>query len=122
MKFFLLAQRGIFESAFTGGKRAAMGTVDKPVRMENFEILANRDLRGFKSAGEFGDENATLAGKQIENGTATFFVQHEISLLAARRAEVCTRDGVLFRISFYSVLFRLSTGKTSELTIHCWAD
>src|SRR5207245_4824686 len=83
VKVFLLAQRGIFESPFPYGKCAAVRAVDEAVGMEDFEVLANRDLRGFESAGEFGDENATLTGKQIEDGAAAFFVQHEISLLAA---------------------------------------
>jgi hypothetical protein len=46
------------------------------VGVEDFEVLANRNLRSFELAGEFGDQNASLVGEQIENGAATFFVEH----------------------------------------------
>ena len=45
--------------------------------------------------------------QQVQNGAATFFVKHRtlpgVDLLALATVEL--------RISFYSVLFRLSTGK-----------
>src|SRR5207245_8890587 len=77
VKFFLLAQRGIFESTFPCGKRAAVGAMDQAVGVQDFEILANRDLRRFESAGEFGNGKATLAGRQSADGEATFVVERE---------------------------------------------
>ena len=53
-----------------------MGAVDEAVGMQDFEILANRNLRSFELAREFGDQNPALVGEQIENGAATFFVEH----------------------------------------------
>ena len=57
-----------------------MGAVNEAVGVEDFEILANRNLRGVELAGKFGDQNASLVGEQIENGAATFFVEHGIMI------------------------------------------
>ena len=44
VKFFFFAQRGIFESSVARGKRATVSAVNEAVGMEDFEILANRNL------------------------------------------------------------------------------
>src|SRR5579863_4437488 len=79
--------------------------MDLAMGMQDFEVFANRNLRSFELAREFCDQNPALMGQQIENGATAFFVEHW-SWLAAKT--VVGRRFV--RISFYSVLFRLSTG------------
>ena len=44
VEFFFFAQRGIFESAVARRERASMGAVHQAVGVEDFEILANRNL------------------------------------------------------------------------------
>jgi len=55
VEFFFFAERGIFESAIARGERAAVRAVNEAVGVKDFEILANRDLRGVELACEFGD-------------------------------------------------------------------
>jgi hypothetical protein len=50
--------------------------VDQAVSVQDFQVLANRHLRSFKLSGELGNEHPALVGQQIENGAATFFVEH----------------------------------------------
>jgi hypothetical protein len=79
------------------------------VSVQDLEISANRNPGGFEVAGEFGDQNPALTAQQIEYGTASFFVQHGNVLRAD--GGVGRQTAFVVRISFYSVSFRLSTGK-----------
>ena len=57
-------------------------------------------------AAKFGDQDPAVAVEQFEDSATTFFVEHW------NRVEGALGSGsALWRISFYSVLFRLSTGK-----------
>jgi hypothetical protein len=67
---FLLAERGIFDGAVARGNRAAVSAVDRPVSLQDIEILADRNLGGFEVAGEFGDQNPALTTQQIDYGAA----------------------------------------------------
>jgi hypothetical protein len=80
--------------------------------MQDFEILANRNLRGFEMAAKFGDQDTALAVEQIENGAAAFFVEHWSQLAGGSRSGMWPPRGLLWRISFYSVSFHLSTAKS----------
>lgn len=62
-----------------------MRAMHKAMRVQDLQILANRNLRGFELAGQLGDQNPALMVEQIENGAATFFVQHESRLRPRRR-------------------------------------
>jgi hypothetical protein len=79
-QLLFFAKRWIFESPFARGESASVRAVDKTVRVQNLKVLANRNLRCFETAGEFGDENSALMIQQIEDGAATFFVEHGYSL------------------------------------------
>ena len=76
MKFLLFPQGGIFERSFARGQRAAVRAMNQSVGMQGFEILANRNLRGFELLGKFSDEDPSLAIQEIEDGAAAFFVEH----------------------------------------------
>jgi len=76
MQFFLFAQRGIFERALTRGQSSAMSAVDETVGVQDFEVLANRNLRGFEMTAKFGDQDPAVAVEQFEDGATTFFVKH----------------------------------------------
>jgi hypothetical protein len=81
--------------------------VNLAVSMQNFQILANRDLRSLEAVGEFPNQNPTLSIQEVEDCAAAFFVQHSCS----RSFKTVTKrkiGTVLFRITFYSVCFRLS--------------
>jgi hypothetical protein len=43
--------------------------------MQDFEILANRNLRGFELPGEFRYQHPALVIQQIEDGASSFFVK-----------------------------------------------
>jgi hypothetical protein len=107
LELFLLAERGIFDGAVARGKGAAVSAVNRPVSLQDIEILADRNLGRFEVAGEFGDQNPALTAQQINYGAASFFVQHGNVLPAA--GAVGRRTALVFRMSFYSVSFRLST-------------
>ena len=76
VKFFFLAERGVFKRALAGGESSSVCAMHETVRVQEFEILANRNLRGFEMAAEIGDQDSALAVKQFENGAAAFFVEH----------------------------------------------
>ena len=42
--------------------------------VQDFKILADRNLRGFELSGEFGDKHSSLMVKEIDNRASTFFV------------------------------------------------
>ena len=85
VKFFLFPQSGIFERALTRGEGPSVRPMHKSMRMQDLEILANRNLGGFELAGQFCDQNAAMMVEHIENGATTFFVQHKSRLRARRR-------------------------------------
>ncbi len=105
VELFFFTQRGIFERTFPRRQCASMRAMNQTMRMQNLQIFANRNLRGFELTGEFGNENPSLMTQQIENGATTFFVEHGNSL----RRYSSDRRRSPRRISFYSVSFRLST-------------
>jgi hypothetical protein len=76
VKLFFFSERGVFESALARGQGSAVSAVDETVGMQDFEILANRNLRGFEMAAEFGHQDPALAVEQFDDGATTFFVEH----------------------------------------------
>ena len=76
VEFFLFAERGIFERALARGQSSAVSAVHETVGMQDFEILANRNLRGFEMAPQFGNQDSALAVEQLDDGATTFFVEH----------------------------------------------
>ena len=82
------------------------------MRMQDFQVFADGDLRRLELLGEFSDQDPSLVIQQIEDGAASFFVEHGIKPdvialpLGKRGAK---------RISFYSVLFRLSRRKNGSM-------
>ena len=77
MELFFFAQGGIFERAVAGGQRAAVSAVQLALLMQNLEVLADGDLRGFELLGKFRYQHPALAGQNFENGSAAFFIQHD---------------------------------------------
>ena len=55
VQLFFFAQGGIFERALAGGESSAVRAVHQAVRVQDLEVFANRNLRGFELAGQFGD-------------------------------------------------------------------
>jgi len=76
VKFFFFSERGVFERTLARGQSAAVSAVHQTVGMQDFEILANRNLRGFEMAAEFGDQDPALAVEQLDDSATTFFVEH----------------------------------------------
>jgi hypothetical protein len=111
VKLFFLPQRGVFECALARGQCSAVRAVHQTVGMQDFEILAYRNLRGFEMAAKFSDQDAALAVEQFDDGATTFFVEHWNLIWWRSRLGLEPGRKLLWRISFYSVLFRLSTGK-----------
>jgi hypothetical protein len=81
------------------------------MRVQDLEILANRNLRSFELFGEFRNQDSALMRQQIENGSASLFVKHGKSKTRDRIGAQLTSK---CRLSFYSVLFRLSTGNLAS--------
>src|SRR5215469_14931410 len=107
VQLLFFTQRRIFERSFARRQRAAVRAVNQSVGMQDFEVFANRNLRGFEFAGKLGDQDSSLVVQQIDYGAATLFVEHKkIPARFMRRLETS--------ISFYSVLFRLSRRKSLE--------
>src|SRR5438309_4803575 len=102
IELFLFAQGGIFEGAFARGERSTMRAMHQSVSVQNFEILANRNLGSIELVSKFGDQNPSLSGQLIENGAAAFFVEH-------RYVDFGSVYGFYSWLSFYSVVFRWST-------------
>jgi hypothetical protein len=74
MKLFLLTQCWIFQRTLPRGQRAAVGAMDESMGMQDFQILSDRNLRGFELAGEFCDQHSPVMVEHIENSPSTFFV------------------------------------------------
>jgi len=53
-----------------------MRAVNLSVSVQNFQVFANRNLGSVKMAGEFGHQDTSVTGEQIEYGAASFFVEH----------------------------------------------
>ncbi len=53
VELFFLPQRRIFKRAFARRQSSSVGAMDQAMRVQDFEILANRNLRGFELPGEF---------------------------------------------------------------------
>ena len=60
MQLLFFAQCRIFEGSFARGQSSAVRAMDESMRVKDFEILANRNLRGFELAGEFRDQDSSL--------------------------------------------------------------
>jgi len=74
VKLFFFAQCRIFERSFARWQSAPVCAVDESVGMQDFEILANRNLRGFEMAREFSNQHSSLMVQEVENGATAFFV------------------------------------------------
>jgi hypothetical protein len=108
VQLLFFAQSWIFERAFARWQRASVRAMDQTMGMQDFQILPDSDLRSLELPGEFRNQNPSLVIQQIEDGAASFFVEHRISL---NESALPVAKAAEKRISFYSVLFRLSRGK-----------
>ena len=81
VKLFFFTQRRIFQCALARGQRSPVCAMHQSLRVEDFEILANRNLRGFVLGGQLGDEYPSLMRQLVENSAAAFFVEHGIYLV-----------------------------------------
>ena len=52
VQLLFFAQRGIFQRAFARRQSAPVRAVHQAMRVQDLEVLANRNLRGFKFAGQ----------------------------------------------------------------------
>src|SRR5450755_1423195 len=109
VKLFFLAQGGIFKRTFARGKRAAMAAMQQPLLMQQFQVLANGDLRCLELLGKFGHQDPAFALYQLDNRASAFFIHHKVfrSFLEPRPEF----RGVVISISLYSVSFRLSSAR-----------
>ena len=76
VQLLFFSKRGVFERTLARGQGPAVSAVHETVGMQDFEILANRNLRGFEMATKFGDQDPALAVEQLDDGATTFFVEH----------------------------------------------
>jgi hypothetical protein len=51
-----------------------MSAMDQFLGVQNLEILSNGDLRGIELLRHLRDQHPPIAAKNLENGTAAFFV------------------------------------------------
>src|SRR5215470_159756 len=63
-----------------------MRAMNKAVSVQFLEVLSNRDLRSFETAGQVQDEYTSLAIHCIKNCPPTLFVQHSSSWKAGTAA------------------------------------
>jgi len=54
------------------------------VRMQNFQVFADGDLRSLELLGEFSDQDSSLVIQLIKDSAASFFVEHDLSLNCER--------------------------------------
>ena len=52
-----------------------MGAMDQAMSVEDFEVLANRNLRGFELRGEVGDQHTSVMVQEVDDGATAFFVE-----------------------------------------------
>ena len=57
-----------------------MRAMQQPVRMQQFKIFADGDLRSIEIFGDFTDQHAAFPVDQVEDGAAAFFVQQGSSM------------------------------------------
>jgi hypothetical protein len=50
-----------------------------PLRLQNVEVLADRDLRSVELRGQASDQHTAIVFHHLYNQTAAFFVKHEVS-------------------------------------------
>ena len=97
VQFLFLAQRWIFERAFARWQCASVGAMDETMRMQDFQIFADGDLRRLELPGEFCNQNPSLVIQQIEDGAASFFVEHGLSLnVSALPVATAAKSAFLF--------------------------
>jgi hypothetical protein len=75
MQLFFFPQCRIFQSAFPRRQRATVGAVHQSMRVQNFQIFPDGDLRSFKLRGEIGDQHPPIAMEGSEYGASSFFVE-----------------------------------------------
>src|SRR4029077_15098016 len=85
VKLLFLAQRRIEQSTGLHGQRAAVGSLDDPLAVEELEIFADRDLRNTEMPGQIFDEHASIPVQESKDFTAAFFIEqtvgrHEVSI------------------------------------------
>jgi len=73
--------------------------------VQNFKVLANRNLGSSEVPGKFGDQNTALVSEQIEDGATSFFVEHAISLLGDLPARIYSPTEAPFRYPFLFISF-----------------
>jgi hypothetical protein len=78
VQFLFFAQRWIFERALARGQCASVRAMDETMRMQDFQVFADGDLGSLELPGEFRNQNPSLVIQQIEDGAASFFVEHGI--------------------------------------------
>src|ERR1035438_6312875 len=95
MKFLFFAERWIFESASAAGQSAAVSTLNQSSYVENFEILANGDLRCAKALRQIHYQNSAVAQHHFQDGATPFLVEQAVSLNSAH----------VFSVSHWSTSF-----------------
>ncbi len=78
VQFLFFAQRWIFERAFARGQCASVRAMDETMRMQDFQVFADGNLRSLKLLGEFRYQNPPVVIQQVEDGAASFFVEHGV--------------------------------------------
>ena len=80
-----------------------MGPVQQAVRMQDFQVVANRNLRSLELPGQIDDQDAAVAIQGFNNCAPSFFIQQS-------RLETpgSLRGAFFLSIAFYNVFFRLS--------------
>jgi len=63
-----------------------MGPVQQAVRMQDFQVVANRNLRSLELPGQIDDQDAAVAIQGFNNCASSFFIQ-QMSTRSARPAD-----------------------------------
>src|SRR5439155_11370532 len=95
-KPFFFEQCWVFERSFPSWKRAAMCTVDQPVTVQNFQILANGNLRCLKFVRHVCDQHTAIPAEDLHNRATSFFVKHAVPQKAVQFSEARDYDCAFF--------------------------
>ena len=80
-----------------------MGPVQQAVRMQDFQVVANRNLRSLELPGQIDDQDAAVAIQRFNNCASAFFIQQ-----MSTEAPGQLTPSIFLSIAFYNVFFRLS--------------
>src|SRR5579864_3954389 len=76
MELLFLPQRRIGQGAVPRRQGSSMRSMQQSMVVQDFQVLANRHLRGFELPGQVTDQNPSVTIQRLQNGPSSFLVKH----------------------------------------------